>query len=754
VKKRLLLLTVSATSVALISPSLAQRQTAVGPGIIPLSAAGALGGVDMSASGTTGTLSVGAPGGPRTDIFTLNDPPLAGSVAVSTAASSQGNIVFNSSSNVFGAVGVTQPGGPFLRSIFAGNAGTTVNFLGPVFATTLDVVGTGAVNFNSGSINITATNFAGDGFIGLAPNSVLIGALTTTAGANTGTLSLGGGSVLDGAVGGAVGLRAINVIGGTNLAGVTGTITGAANAFSFSLGRNTLNVDGALTIANGGPGGVVNTTLASPAVYGNIRPVGATNLGPALQVNVTVPQTSFIPVGTRFNIIQTRAGTVQSGTDGSVVAVTVQNPTNPLYTFSAVPLAGTIAGEVVIETTGIPLLVPIQPPPGVALPPNVPVAAPVVPVLLAVAASPTAPPDADITAVVLPALNAFSDPGQVVDAVAQLAPAAPILAAPLVTFQGTRQFQGLLLSRIDNILCGPISLEEPEVSGCREDQRSGWWLKGFGYTGRQGARDGMSGYDTSIVGAMIGYDVPAGANTRVGFGLGYARSGIDGQTFGSGSADTKFDSYRGTVYVVHEAGPWFAHADASLGLNGYTGVRNISFTGVQRRAEADYNGQDYTTSIGGGYRWATNGFIVTPRASLQYTHVDVDGYTESGAGDIGLRVRSQSYDFLESVVGLKVERPFVHGSSRIVPEVHANWLRALNNPTMTNTASFVAPGSPSFTAPGLNTAANTYNVGAGLTLLSCACAARTWSLEAVYDYQWRDDRYTAHQAMMRFTGRF
>ncbi|MDP3416279.1 MAG: hypothetical protein Q8S40_09885, partial [Falsiroseomonas sp.] len=131
-KKRLLLLTVSATSVALISPSLAQRQTAVGPGIIPLSAAGALGGVDMSASGTTGTLSVGVPGGPQTDIFTLNDPPLTGSVAVSTAASSQGNIVFNSSSNVFGAVGVTQPGGPFLRSIFAGNAGTTVNFLGPV----------------------------------------------------------------------------------------------------------------------------------------------------------------------------------------------------------------------------------------------------------------------------------------------------------------------------------------------------------------------------------------------------------------------------------------------------------------------------------------------------------------------------------------------------------------------------------------------------------------------------------------------
>jgi outer membrane autotransporter protein len=439
-----------------------------------------------------------------------------------------------------------------------------------------------------------------------------------------------------------------------------------------------------------------------------------------------------------------------------VVAVTVQNPTNPLYTFSAVPLAGTIAGEVVIQTTGIPLLVPIQPPAGVPLPPNVPVAAPVVPVLLAIAAPPPGSPlpDTDLVAVVLPALNAFSDPGEVVNAVAQLAPSAPILSAPLVTFQGSRQFRGILQSRIDEILCGPIRQDEPEVAGCRDDQYSGWWLKGFGYAGRQGARDGMSGYDTSIVGAMIGFDVAAGPHTRVGFGLGYARSEIDGQTFGSGSAETSFNSYRGTIYAAHEIGPWFMLADASIGLNDYTGTRNISFTGVQRRAEADYDGQDYTGSLTGGYRLATNGFIVTPRASLQYTHVDVGGYEESGAGDIGLRVESQSYDFLESVLGVKVERPFVHRGTRIVPEVHFNWLRELNNPTLTNTASFVAPGSPSFTTPGLSTADNTFNVGTGVTLLSCACAARTWSLEAVYDYQWRDDRYTAHQGMLRFTGRF
>ncbi len=97
------LLLITAAFIAWTPASFAQRQTAVGPGIIPLNAAGSLNGVDMSASGITGTLSVGVVGGPPDDIFTLNNPPAAGLVAVSTGASSQGNIVFNSGSTVYGA---------------------------------------------------------------------------------------------------------------------------------------------------------------------------------------------------------------------------------------------------------------------------------------------------------------------------------------------------------------------------------------------------------------------------------------------------------------------------------------------------------------------------------------------------------------------------------------------------------------------------------------------------------------------------
>ena len=199
-KLKLFLLSSAAAVTSWCPLAFAQQQTAIGPGIIPLNATGVLNGVAMSASGTTGTLSVGVVGGLEMDIFTSNTALATVPPAVSTAASSQGNIVFNSSSTVFGNIGVTQPGGPFLLNITGGNAGTNVNFLGGVFATTLNVTGTGAVNFNSGSTNITATNFAADGAISLAPNTTLVGALTTNTD-NTGTLSFGGRQRLEAARG-------------------------------------------------------------------------------------------------------------------------------------------------------------------------------------------------------------------------------------------------------------------------------------------------------------------------------------------------------------------------------------------------------------------------------------------------------------------------------------------------------------------------------------------------------------------------
>ena len=73
--------------------------------------------------------------------------------------------------------------------------------------------------------------------------------------------------------------------------------------------------------------------------------------------------------------------------------------------------------------------------------------------------------------------------------------------------------------------------------------------------------------------------------------------------------------------------------------------------------------------------------------------MNLGAYTETGAGSINLNVNSQSYDFLESRLGLKVARPMPVSPGTLVPEVHFNWLHELNNPSLMNTATFTFPGS-------------------------------------------------------------
>ena len=359
--------------------------------------------------------------------------------AVSTDASSLSNIVFNSSSNVFGALGITNPGGPFFLNINGGNNGTVVNFNGNLYGTITTVSGTGSLNFNRRLNQYNGHEFLrGRHDKRSAPNTTLIGALTTNT-ANTGTLqSLGGGSVLTGAVGGAIGLKAINVVGGSNTAGVSASISGAVNAYTFSLGTNTLNIGGALTIANQTASGVINTTLASSDGLrqhqtGRRPPIWSRRC----LINVAVPQTAFFPVGTQFNIRQTQARHCSKRVrNGSVVTV-VNDPTNPLFTFSAVPAAGTVAGRVTIQTTGIPLTAVVTPPAGVVLPPVQVIAAPIVPALLAAAAAaPAAATPSDLVSNILPAINAISNaPFAVVTAVAKLAPSNSALGASQVTFE-------------------------------------------------------------------------------------------------------------------------------------------------------------------------------------------------------------------------------------------------------------------------------------------------------------------------------
>ncbi len=677
------------------------RETVVLPGVV--TATGVLSGVDTQGPGL---LTVGAQ-----NINTAND---AGG-GITTNAANTASILFNNTSTITGFVGTT--GSTFLN-IVAGANGNTVTFTGPVFSTTFSLSGTGTVNFNGGFTSNTGStmDFAGDGFITVGPGTTVLAAITNSAGANTGTLTLNANSILDGAVGAASGLKQINVVGGNAL------ITGQVRAAAYTLNTNTLNVAGAFAIP---VGGVINTTIFSEAIYGKIVPVGAASIGNALQINVSV--TGPIANGTSFNIVD-----ATSGTNGSTVVAT-ENTTR--YLFSAAPTAN---GLVRITVTQIPLASVVTPVPN----PLAPVIAPVIDSL----------PIIPETLPLLIAITQLPTASAVADALAQLFPAMANLSAPQVSYHVARLFEDQWAARLEGIQgCGRDRERDDRkrvgvevTSPCEDDDmRPHMRLTGFGYWGDQGNVDGFEGFESNIGGLMLAYEAPISETLRVGAGVGYARSSLGGKIYDNQS---HINSYQATAYLGYAPGPWFLNAALAYELDYYSGSRHVVFPGFDSTAKADYNGHQLTALATTGYHFYSGDgrTIITPLATLRYIALHTDAYTERGGTAINLNIAAQKYNLVQSGLGAKVSRNIAHSDAQIIrPEIHVNWLHSLSDATMKNTAAFAA-GGPAFSAVGLKPSRNLYEVGAGIAVAN----NKTWSVEGVYNYQWQNKGYSAHQAMI------
>jgi uncharacterized protein with beta-barrel porin domain len=662
------------------------------PGVV--GTAGELEGVTTTGAGT---LTVGNNQNINTNGINVN--------AITPSAAAQADVRFLGNSTVTGNIGIPSS----LQNFNGGATGSVVNLNGLVNTTTYNVSGTGTINFNN---NVTgAGNFAADGFINLGANRTITGAIITAT-ANTGTLTLNGGSSVIGAIGGASGLKMINVVGGN------ASVTGAVQALGFNLGTNTLAITGALTT---NAGGTIATTLASNGVYGNINPTGASNINPA-GITVIPTVTGVITTGTTFNIVNGVAGTLGA-------PVTVQN-SNPRYTFVGV---ATTTGDVKIRVTGVAALATVV---------TAPAAAGVGPILDVTAAAGT-----DLRGV-QDAIAALTTSAATNNALAQLAPGASNLAAPWVAGQTTRLFEDLWMARIDEVqdlcctTCDPDKSPAPvNVNNCKGNERGNWWAKVFDNQGDQGDRNNVNGYQSKAQGLMLAYEAPIGNDTRVGMGGGYANSTVDGNNIGG---STKIDSYQVTSYISHVAGPVFVQGALTVGVDNYSASRPISFTGVNRIASANYTGQQYTAMVSAGKHFTSGDDTFTPLASLQASRVHVNGYNENGAGDVNLRVDGQTYNFVQSTLGVKAERIIHSGNGTWSPEVHAKWLHDFSSTTMQQNASF-AGGGAVFSTQGIDQDRELYNVGAGVTFLTCNCDGKTWSIKGLYDYKWNQTKFSSHQ---------
>lgn len=187
----------------------------------------------------------------------------------------------------------------------------------------------------------------------------------------------------------------------------------------------------------------------------------------------------------------------------------------------------------------------------------------------------------------------------------------------------------------------------------------------------------------------VSSNVVAGANYRVsGLAVGMDRwispewllgGGIDisqmNSNFSAYDAHAKTNAYQLGVYSSYQRDNFYTDGIVSIGRQENTINRTINFANTNQTASAAYTGQHVNFYVETGYKLPLSGqLVLKPLASLSYMRQHEPGFSESGAGEIGLNADSATTQSVRSGLGASLMKNFALGSGMLTVEGKARWL--------------------------------------------------------------------------------
>ena len=172
------------------------------------------------------------------------------------------------------------------------------------------------------------------------------------------------------------------------------------------------------------------------------------------------------------------------------------------------------------------------------------------------------------------------------------------------------------------------------------------WIKPFGGYAEGDERSGVPGFEVDTFGIAVGGDIQHNDKLMLGAGFAWSDSKVDGKTINTNKLDV--ESFQLVLYGNYDLNATdFVESYAIVGFNDNESRRDVAFGGLRSTALAKYDSifARIYTGVGRGYRTSEQ-FMFTPMATLRYTHIDQDSYTESGAGVLNLNVSGNDEDSL------------------------------------------------------------------------------------------------------------
>ncbi|MDB2414631.1 autotransporter outer membrane beta-barrel domain-containing protein [Rickettsiales bacterium] len=265
------------------------------------------------------------------------------------------------------------------------------------------------------------------------------------------------------------------------------------------------------------------------------------------------------------------------------------------------------------------------------------------------------------------------------------------------------------------------------------------WGQLFTTSANQGYRKNTIGYDYDIFGGTVGVDKKLSDNTIIGISFSYSNADVD-----SLKGLTDVDSYQFAVYGSRDFDKWYAESVVGVAFNDYDNKRNVTVGSIADVASANYEGLQYNAKISGGYKLDKfHDISITPIASLQYTFLRQDSYTETGSS-ANLIVDGSDSNSLQSGLGVNVSQEFMAGKNKVIPKLRAMWLYDFVTSDQETSSSFASSPSVSFRSEDAKPARHSLSLGLGADLVS----DDVLTISADYDLTLKDS-YKSHSGSLK-----
>jgi uncharacterized protein YhjY with autotransporter beta-barrel domain len=269
------------------------------------------------------------------------------------------------------------------------------------------------------------------------------------------------------------------------------------------------------------------------------------------------------------------------------------------------------------------------------------------------------------------------------------------------------------LRDVPGALLGGVTMKDPkDMKACPncEPPGSPWnvFVRGNIILAQGFSQQDQPHFDDNTESGVLGADYRFTPNFLMGLTAGYAHTDVTLDTLNSSAT---VDSYSPGIYASYSKNGWFANAIGRYSYNTYTEQRNVAF--LAQSANGHTDGNEGLFDLDGGYEFHSGAWTYGPVAGLQYTHLTVNSYSESGSA-ADLAVNRDESDSLRSRLGGSVRFDCHACGMSFSPHLTATWQHEFLDPSRGVTSQFSDFAGGSFTTRTQHVSEDSALVDAGL----------------------------------------